>query len=96
MFKGSAQINPQALKVDYSGIERASAIKQKTLADLGGVIGDGIKSFQKKREDKLKKESAMKIIRDHAAQSGREMSEEEVKNIYANSDTETILQQEQY
>jgi len=93
MFKGSAQINPQALKVDYSGIERAAAIKQQTLADLGGVISQGIKSHQKRQEEKLKKESAMAIIRDHAKQSGRTMSEDEVKQIYGNSDSETILKQ---
>ncbi len=93
MFKRSAPINPQALRNDYSGIERAAAIKQKTLADLGGVISDGFKSFQKKKEDKLKKESAMKIIRDHAAQSGREMTEEEVMGIYKDADADTILEQ---
>jgi hypothetical protein len=93
MFKGSSQINPQALKVDYSGIERAAAIKQQTLADLGGVISQGIKSHQKRQEEKLKKESAMAIIRDHAKQSGRTMSEQDVKDIYGNSDSETILKQ---
>jgi len=93
MFKRSAPINPQALRNDYSGIERAAAIKQKTLADLGGVISDGFKSFQKKKEDKLKKESAMKIIRDHAAQSGREMTEDEVRGIYKDADADTILEQ---
>lgn len=93
MFKGSAQINPQALKVDYSGIERAAAIKQQTLSDLGGVISQGIKSHQKRQEEKLKKESAMAIIRDHAKQSGREMSEDDIKKIYGNSDSETILKQ---
>ena len=93
MFKRSAPINAQAPRNDYSGIERAAAIKQKTLADLGGVISEGFKSFQKKKEDKLKKESAMKIIRDHAAQSGREMTEEEVMGIYKDADADTILQQ---
>lgn len=93
MFKRSAPINPQALRNDYTGIERAAAIKQKTLADLGGVISDGFKSFQKKKEDKLKKESAMKIIRDHAAQSGREMTEDEVMGIYKDADADTILEQ---
>ena len=54
MFKRSAPINPQALRNDYTGIERAAAIKQKTLADLGGVISDGFKSFQKKKRGQAK------------------------------------------
>lgn len=93
MFKRSATINPQALRNDYTGIERAAAIKQKTLADLGGVISDGIKSFQKKKEDKLKKESALKVIRKYGEMSGNEMSDEDIKGIYGNLDAETILQQ---
>lgn len=93
MFKRSASINPQALKADYSGIERAAAIKQKTLADLGGNIAQGIKSFQKKKEDKLKKESALKVISEYAKMSGSELTEEEVKGVYGNLDADTILQQ---
>lgn len=93
MFKRSAPINPQALRNDYTGIERAAAIKQKTLADLGGVISDGFKSFQKKKEDKLKKESALKVIRKYGEMSGNEMSDDDIKGIYGNLDAETILQQ---
>jgi|TARA_R100001460_G_scaffold59692_4_gene99575 hypothetical protein len=93
MFKRSASINPQALKADYSGIERAAAIKQKTLADLGGNIAQGIKSFQKKKEDKLKKESALKVIGEYAKMSGSELTEEELKGVYGNLDADTILQQ---
>ncbi len=93
MFKRSAPINAQALRNDYSGIERAAAIKQKTLADLGGVISDGFKSFQKKKEDKLKKESALKVIRKYGEMSGNEMTDDDIKGIYGNLDAETILQQ---
>ncbi len=93
MFKRSAPINPQALRNDYTGIERAAAIKQKTLADLGGVISDGFKSFQKKKEDKLKKESALKVIRKYGEMSGNEMTDDDIKGIYGNLDAETILQQ---
>mgnify|MGYP003111341965 FL=1 len=68
-------------------------LSKKTLADLGGNIAQGIKSFQKKKEDKLKKESALKVIGEYAKMSGSELTEEELKGVYGNLDADTILQQ---
>ena len=80
-FKGSSQINPNALKNDYSGFERAAAIKAQTMAGLGQAIGDGYKAHKQKIADKEEAERAKKLVGVYLKQSGANVDEETLSGI---------------
>ena len=90
MFKGSGQINPQALKNDYSGIERAAGIKANTLASLGKAIEGGFKAHKQKKEDKAEAERALELTGIMMEQMGYEGDPEAIKAVMKNAGASEI------
>ena len=84
-FKGSSQINPNALKNDYSGFERAAAIKAQTMAGLGQAISQGYKAHKQKMADKAEAERALEFTGLMMEQMGYEGDPEAAKAIMKNA-----------
>tara|TARA_R110000824_G_scaffold117470_5_gene269479 strand:+ start:8128 stop:9441 length:1314 start_codon:yes stop_codon:yes gene_type:complete len=80
-LKGSSQINPNALKNDYSGFERAAQIKAQTMAGLGKFINDGYKAHKQKIADKEEAKRALAITGIMMEQMGYEGDPEAAKAI---------------
>ena len=90
MFKGSGQINPQGLKNDYSGFERAAAIKQQTLAGVGRAIKEGHEKIVKKKKDAAALESSRVLMKQVAKSAGFELDEETLAAIAKGADPEMM------
>lgn len=88
MFKGSGQINPQGLKNDYSGYERAAAIKQQTLAGVGRAIKEGHEKIVKKKKDAAALESSKVLMAQVAKSAGFEIDPETLAAIAKGADPE--------
>ena len=88
MFKGSGQINPQGLKNDYSGFERAAAIKQQTLAGVGRAIKEGHEKIVKKKKDAAAVESSRVLMKKVADAAGFELDAETLAAIAKGADPE--------
>ena len=86
MFKGSGQINPQGLKNDYSGFERAAAIKQQTLAGVGRAIKEGHEKIVKKKKDAAALESSKVLMKKVADAAGFKIDEETLAAIAKGAD----------
>ena len=90
MFKGSGQINPQGLKNDYSGFERAAAIKQQTLAGVGRAIKEGHEKIVKKKKDAAALESSKVLMKKVADAAGFKIDEETLAAIAKGADPELM------
>lgn len=88
MFKGSGQINPQGLKNDYSGFERAAAIKQQTMAGIGKAIKEGHEKIVKKKKDAAAVESGRVLMEQVAKSAGFEIDQETLAAIAKGADPE--------
>jgi hypothetical protein len=86
MFKGSGQINPQALRNDYSGFERAAAIKQQTLAGIGQAIKEGHQKIVQKKKDAAALESSRVLMEQVAKSAGFEIDPKTLAAIAKGAD----------
>lgn len=88
MFKGSGQINPQGLRNDYSGFERAAAIKQQTMAGIGKAIKEGHEKIVKKKKDAAVLESGRVLMGQVAESAGFKIDKETLDKIAKGADQE--------
>jgi hypothetical protein len=89
----SSQVNPGALRNDYSGFAEAGRIKGQMYANLGQNIKEGYKAHKEKIRSKAEEETAIKILTDIEKRMGGKRTPEEIKSIYKNGgmDAKTII-----
>ena len=89
----SSQVNPGALRNDYSGFAEAGRIKGQMYANLGQNIKEGYKAHKEKIRSKAEEETAIKILTDMEKRMGGKRTPEEIKSIYKNGgmDAKTII-----